>query len=102
MQERGVLRHYRDLGAQRLLRHLRNILPVDENAAAFEVEEAQQEIDDGRLAGARASNQPDLLARPQRERKALQHTRLTAVAETNVLERDLAFVDGERLGVFGI
>ena len=66
MQQRGVLRHHRDLRAQRLLRRARDVLAVDQDAAAFEVEEAQQQVDHGRLAGAGAADQADLLARPHR------------------------------------
>ena len=41
--------------------------------AAFEIEEAQQQIDDGRLAGAGAADQADLLAGPDGQIEILQH-----------------------------
>ena len=62
VQQRGVLRHHRDLRAQALLRDVRDVLPVDQDASALEIEEAQQQVDQRRLAGARAADQPDLLA----------------------------------------
>ena len=52
MQQRRILRHHRDMRAQRFLRDRRNILAVDQDAAAFELVEAQQQIDQGRFAGA--------------------------------------------------
>ena len=63
MQQRGVLRHHADLRAQAVLRHVRDILPVDQHAAAVEVVEAHQQADERRLAGAGAADETDLLAR---------------------------------------
>ena len=73
MQQRGVLRDHGNLRAQALLRDAGDVLAVDQDAAAFEIEEAQQQVDHGRLAGAGAADQPDLLAGPHREREILQH-----------------------------
>ena len=42
---------------------LRDVLAVDQDAAVLEIEEAQQQVDQRRLAGAGAADQPDLLAR---------------------------------------
>ena len=53
--------------AQAVLLHRRDVLAVDQDAALLEVVEAQQQIDDGRLAGAGASDDADLLARPDRQ-----------------------------------
>ena len=80
MQQRGVLRHHGNLRAQALLRDAGDVLAVDQDAAAFEVEEAQQQVDHGRLAGAGAADEADLLARPHRERE----TSITASAPTPV------------------
>ena len=49
----------RDLRAQALLRGLRDVLAVDQDGAVLEVEEAQQQVDEGRLAGAGAADQAD-------------------------------------------
>ncbi len=52
VQKRGILRHHADMGAQRLLCHMRNILPIDQDAPLLHVIEAQKQIDERRLAGA--------------------------------------------------
>ncbi len=41
MQQRRILRHHADLRAQAVLRDVRDVLPVDQDAAALEVVEAQ-------------------------------------------------------------
>ena len=48
---------------------LRDVLAVDQDAAALEVVEAQQQVDQRRLAGAGAADQADALARPDVERR---------------------------------
>ena len=65
MQQRGVLRHHGDLRAQALLRHRGDVLAVDQDAAAFEVEEAQQQIDQ-RSTCRRRSGRPGRSSRPAR------------------------------------
>ena len=90
VQQRGVLRDHGDLRAQTLLRDRSDVLAVDQDAAAFEVEEAQQQVDHGRLAGAGAADQPDLLARLHRQGQAIDDARFPAVAEAHVLEHDFA------------
>ena len=62
VQERGVLRDEADLAAERILRDLRDVLAVDQDAAALDVVEAKQQVDERRLAGARAADEADLLA----------------------------------------
>ncbi len=52
VQQRGVLGHHRDLRAQAFLGGERDVLAVDQDTAALQVEEAQQQVDDGRFAGA--------------------------------------------------
>ena len=63
VQQRGVLRHHADLRAQAVLRDVGDVLAVDQDAARLQVVEAQQQVDERRLAGARAADQADLLAR---------------------------------------
>src|SRR5437660_4683468 len=53
MQQRGILGDDGDLRAQALLRDRGDILAVDQDAAAFEAEKAQQPIDERRLASTR-------------------------------------------------
>jgi hypothetical protein len=50
--------------AQALLRDAGDVLAVDEDAAGLDVVQAQQQVDDRALAGARAADEADLLARP--------------------------------------
>src|SRR5207245_1657796 len=81
VQQRGVLRDHRDLGAQALLRHRRNVLPVDEDPAPFEVVKAQQQVDEGRFAGARGPDQADTLAGHDGEVDAVQDASGGAISE---------------------
>src|ERR1700751_1548549 len=62
VEERSVLRHHRDLRAQGFLRQGRNILPVDQDRSALQMEKPQQQIDHGGFARAGAPDQSDLLA----------------------------------------
>ena len=66
VQQRGVLRHHSDVGAQTVLRDVRDVLPIDHDAATLEVVETQQQVDERRLARTRTADKPDLLARPRR------------------------------------
>ena len=52
-----------------------HVLAVDADRAALGVEEAQQQVDERRLAGAGAADQPDLLARPDGQRDVAQAAR---------------------------
>src|SRR6185437_17131762 len=63
MQQRGVLRHHRDMRAETLLRHTRDIGAVDQDTAALDLVEAQQQIDERRFAGAGMADEADALAR---------------------------------------
>src|SRR5215831_936645 len=78
VQQRGVLRDHRDLRAQALLRDRSEVLPIDQDAAAFEIEEAQQQIDYRRLAGAGTADQADLFARPHGQAQAVDAAALAA------------------------
>ena len=69
-----------------LLRHLRDVLAVDQDAAVLEFEEAQQQVDQRRLAGTGTPDQADLLAGLDGERESLDQTLLAAIAEPDVLE----------------
>ena len=83
MQQRRVLRHHADLRAQALLRRVRDVLAVDQDAAALDVVEAQQQVDDRRLARAGAADEADLLARPDVQREVVDHVGLAAVARSS-------------------
>ena len=68
-----------------------DVLAVDQDASALEVVEAKEQVDQRRLAGAGAADEPDLLARRDRQRQALDDAALAAVVEMDVLEADRAF-----------
>ena len=59
-------------------------------APALGVEEAQEQVDQRRLAGARAADEPDLLAGPDRQRHVAQPARAAAVVVADPVEGDLA------------
>src|SRR5690606_13159897 len=90
MQQRRVLRDHADVPAQRLLRDLGDVLPVDRDPPRLNVVEAEQQVHERRLAGARAADEADLLAGADLERQVLYHAGLRGVVEAHVLEADLA------------
>src|SRR5436189_5687670 len=92
MHHRSVLRHHAERRAHALLRHSADILPVDADAAPRRLVETQQQVDQGRLAGARAADEAHALAGADREVQVVEHARAVAcaVVEAHVLEADLA------------
>ena len=72
VEQRDVLRHDRDRGAQALLRDARDILSVEQNAAAFHVVEALQQREQRRFPGAGRPDQPDALARLEMQVEILE------------------------------
>ena len=85
-----VLRHHTDLCPEGFLRDLGDVLTVHEDAAAFGVVEAQQQVGQRRLARAGAPNEADLLAGADGERQAFDDARALAIVEGDVLEADVA------------
>ena len=99
VQKRGVLRHHRDLRAQRILRDAGNVLAVDEDAAALEIEEAQEQVNQRRLASAGSSDEADLLAGPHRKAQVVNQPVLAPIAEAHILEAHLAARHRHGLGM---
>ena len=97
MQQRGVLRHHRNVAAQAVLADSGDVLPVDADFAAVQVVEAQEGVDQGRFARAAASDQADFFAGTDVEREIVQDVRLfhvvLVVAEANAVEGDFAARD---------
>ena len=60
VEEHGVLRDDADRGAKALLRHVADVLPVDQDAPAGHVVEAEEQPRDRRLARARRADDRDL------------------------------------------
>src|SRR5690606_41181539 len=75
------------------------VLTVDQDAPAFQVVEAKQEIDQCRFACTGPPHEPDFLARSDAQRYAVDDATMLAVVEADVLESDLAPFDDERLRV---
>src|SRR5690606_24363209 len=100
VQQRGVLGDHADGRAERILGDRGDVGAVDPDRAAFAVVEAQQQVDQGRLAGAGAADQADLFARAHVQVQALDHAALLAVVEGHVVEVDVAAhrADGLRAG----
>src|SRR5688572_32592841 len=63
VEEEDILADERNLRAQRIERHLANVLAVDADGAMLGIPEAQDEIHDGRLAAAGKSDKRGRLAR---------------------------------------
>ncbi len=107
VQQRGVLRHHADRGAQRILRRPGDILSVDQDAALLQVVEAEQQIGQRRLARAGTPDEPHLLARPDGEIQVIDHGAAAhrcdaAIIEGHVLEADFAPADDQGAGVLVI
>ena len=100
VQQRRVLRDHADRRSQALLRHVRDVLAVDRDAAGLRVVQAQQQVHERRLAGSGPADEPDALAGPNREIQVLHDGgRVDApVAEAQALESNLAARDLERAG----
>ena len=93
VEQHGVLRHHADRGAQRALRHVADILPVDGDAPAGQVVEAEQQPRDRRLAGAGRADDRDRAAGRHLEAQAFEDLALRLVGEAHVLEADRAAGD---------
>ena len=102
LRERAVkqdrlLLHDRDLAAQRLLRRQRDVLPVDQDAAARHVVEPLHQLDESGLAGAGAADEADPFTGTDRHRQSVIKRRaMAAVMERDVVEHDLAAFDRDR------
>ena len=71
VQQGRVLRHHPDMAAQTVLRDARDVLPVDQNAARFDIVEPQEQFDQGGFPRARAADEPDFLTRFERQVQCL-------------------------------
>ena len=102
MQHGCVLRDHPDLLAQAVLRRQRDVLPIDQDAAALDVVQTKQQVDQRRLARARAPDQPDLLARRDVQREVVDHAAGLAVVKAHVLEPDRASRGRQRARVVAV
>ena len=90
-EEEALLRHDPELAAQRLLRDVVEVVPVDRDPARARVVEAREQLRDRRLARAGVADERDRRARRNVERDAVEHLgAFVPVAEAHVLEADVA------------
>ena len=100
VEQRRLLRHDADCAAQTLLRHIADILAIDEDAALRHVVEAVEQLKDGRLARAALADDRHALVRLQLEREALERLEVAAVVrKVHVAELDLAARHSQVRGV---
>ena len=71
MEEHRLLRHKADCIAQRGLRDMGNILPVNADGPAVQIIKALDEFDEGRFASARRADQSDFLSRRNMQREVI-------------------------------
>ena len=76
--------------------HAPDVLAVQEKRAFRRVVEAQDEAEQGALAGAARADEGDHLARPDRGRDVAQHDLPVAIAEADPVERERARLHGQR------
>ena len=76
--------------AQRRLRDLAEVGPVDRDPALARVVEAREQLRDGRLARARVADERDGRPRRDVEVEVVEDVRQLSVAEADVLEADVA------------
>ena len=90
-EDRGVLRHQRDVAAQ--LRRIGVGQPhaVERHRAGLRIVEAQDQVEDRALAGAGGADDGDLLAGLDAKRHAVEHVGLRPrrIGEAHRVERDL-------------
>ena len=89
VEEHGLLRNVGNLPTQAGLGHVRDVLPVDEDAAAREVLETEQQRRERGLARAGAAHEAHALAAGDAERKAVEDAVVllgTGIAKTCILE----------------
>ncbi len=90
VEQHGVLRDHADGRAQRYLRHVADILTVDQDAAAGDVVEAEQQPRDRRLAGAGRPDDRDRVPGRHLEADALQDRTRRLIGEADIVEADRA------------
>ncbi len=98
-EEGRLLQHDPDLLAQRLQRHVADVVAVDGDAAVGGVIEARDQVDDRGLARAGRAQQGDHLAGLGLQRDVVQHLMVAEVGERDILETDVAFDRGQWDGV---
>src|SRR5689334_16894317 len=89
MEQGDVLRYHPDGLAQALLRHVRNVLSVNQDPPRLDVIEALHEGKERGFASAGGTNQADALPRLDAKIKARENGRTVRIGERHALERDV-------------
>src|SRR5579885_1777357 len=95
-EEELLLQHNADLAAQRTLRHVADIVSIDEDGSLLDVIETRDQAGDCAFARARWADDGDGLPRLNGEIKAAQHGQFGMVAEGDVAKL-YAALDGRHL-----
>ena len=98
VEEHGILRDDADRRAHAVLAHRADVAPVDRDAPAGDVVEAEQEARQRALPRAGRTDDGDGMARRNGEAHVEQDLAVLLVAEVDVLEAHLAATDIERRG----
>ena len=103
-EDHGILRHDADRAAQRLQRQVTHVHAVEADAAGLRIVEAQQQLEQGGLAGAGRADHGHRLAGADIEREMRQGGFVQArrIGEGHVVERHAGAVLGARGQVFGL
>ena len=88
MEQRDVLRHDGDGLAQAFLRDVRDVLSVDQDAAALDVVESLQQREQRRFSAAGPADQADPLAGLRSQVEVLENLAAVGIAEGDILELD--------------
>src|SRR5579885_1556648 len=95
-EEEWLLQHNADLAAQRTLRHVADIVSIDEDGPFLDVIETRDQAGDGAFARARRPDDGDGLPRLNGKIKVAQHGQFGMVAEGDMAKLDAA-LDGRHL-----
>ena len=100
VEDEGVLEDHAELAPQRLDADVAHVLAVDEHAPGRRVVEAQQQVQQARLAGPRRPDEGDMRADRDPQARRVEGRPARAVRERDVLEDDLVaqHVELDRVG----
>ena len=98
VKQPGVLQHHAKLLAQLAAVHTARVHAVERNAAAIDLIEAHEQVDERGLARARGSHHGDLLARLGGKRHVTHKRLVGRITKTHVLKGDTALNATRQLG----
>ncbi len=90
------LQHHADARLDGVQRQVGVVMPADQDAPAFGLIEAAQQVDDGGLAAAGGAHQGDGLAGLDVQVEVLDHRLVVLIPEVHMVENDVA-ADGARV-----